>query len=117
MHQAVKIVEGCVTELHGFGLREKKEYILEKIRSCIKIKHDSGYLSFKWKLGVAPSPVLDDVCRKCFMNTYMISHGYLDSIVATLKGNVICSQCVVNLKIILIKLIYNLQFISWSPNI
>jgi hypothetical protein len=67
---------------------EKKEYLLEKVRGCIKAKHPSGFMSFSWKIGVAPAPSAVNMCRKCFTNMYCCSHGYLDYIVRDLKDGV-----------------------------
>jgi hypothetical protein len=47
-------------------------------------------VSFNWKLGVKPSITVDNVCRKCFMNVYSVSHGYLDYIVFDMKGGTRC---------------------------
>ena len=71
---AVSIAEGCLAELRGMKYVEKKIYLLEKVRSCVKTVHDSGYVSFNWKVGVAPAPSACNVCRKCFMAAYDCSH-------------------------------------------
>lgn len=39
-------------------------------------------------LGVAPATVVQNVCRRCFMNTYGCSHGYIDGIVKDIKEGV-----------------------------
>ena len=44
---ALAVVRGCLKELKSLSLYEKKLYLLEKVRSCVKTKHEeSGYFSF-----------------------------------------------------------------------
>ncbi len=87
----VKLVTACQEEINALDRRQKKDYMLQKIRNCFNKRHNvSGYASFSWKLGVAPNIILKDVCRKCFMNVYSVSHGYLDSIVFDIKGGARC---------------------------
>lgn len=88
LKQAVAVATGCLNELHGMTQAEKKFYILEKVRRCVKTKHESGFISFSWQVGVAPAPRALNICRKCFTNMYCCSHGYLDGIVRDLKGGV-----------------------------
>lgn len=85
---ALDVVTGCIHEVKGMNRKEKKEYLLEKIRSCVVTRHSSGYISFGWKLGVSPAPILNGVCRKAFMNAYRCSKGYIDSIVDSLKTGI-----------------------------
>lgn len=89
---AVAIAEGCLAEVRGMKFAEKKIYLLEKVRSCVKTVHDSKYVSFNWKVGVAPAPSACNVCRKCFMAAYDCSHGYIDAIVRDMKDGVRCYE-------------------------
>lgn len=88
--QALEVVKGCMDEVRGMSRVEKKEYLLEKIRNCVKKKHDSGYISFNWKLGVSPASVIEGICRKAFMNVYRCSHGYVDILVDSIKAGTRC---------------------------
>jgi hypothetical protein len=88
LDKAVAVATGCLNELHGMSQLEKKMYLLEKVRGCVKTKHDSGFISFSWKIGIPPAPRAMNVCRFCFMNMYCCSHGYIDGIVRDLKGGV-----------------------------
>lgn len=88
LKNAIAVATGCLNEIHGTSHAEKKVYILEKIRSCVKTKHDSGFISFAWQVGVSPAPRALNVCRRCFMNMYCCSHGYVDGIVKNLKAGV-----------------------------
>lgn len=68
---------------------EKKIYLLEKVRGCVKTIHsDSGYLSFAWKVGVSPRPCAVNVCRTCFLNVYECSHGLVENIVRDIKDGI-----------------------------
>jgi hypothetical protein len=89
-NSAVAIAEGCLAELRSMKSIEKKIYLLEKVRGCVKSVHDSGYVSFNWKVGVAPALTASNVCRKCFMTAYECSHGYVDGIVRDIKKGVRC---------------------------
>jgi hypothetical protein len=83
---ACEIVQGCQNEIKALDRKQKKMYMLEKIRNCITNKSDeSGYCAFRWKIGVAPNKVLLNVCRKCFMNVYNVSHGYVEGLVRDIK--------------------------------
>jgi hypothetical protein len=86
------IATGCLAELRGMKFTEKKIYLLEKVRSCVKTEHDSGYVSFCWKVGASPAPTASNVCRKCFMACYDCSHGYIDAIVRDMKDGVRCYE-------------------------
>jgi hypothetical protein len=36
---ACKVVDGCQAEINGLTRKQKKEYMLEKIRNCCRKKH------------------------------------------------------------------------------
>lgn len=73
-------------EVKGFNRKEKREYMMNKIRNCVlKMHADSGYISFKWEIGRAPQHTLSDVCRKCFMAAYEVGHSMVDTIVLAIK--------------------------------
>ncbi len=68
----------CLQELEGLSPREKKQYLLEKVRA-----YTIGYTAKGYAKAGATS--MHDVCRLCFCHCYEIGHTYLDNLCAAVK--------------------------------
>ena len=64
---------------------EKKQYMMEKARSCLGAVSTKAYLKPKWSIGVAPAHQKSHVCRQCFCHAYGIEHTYLDKLCSDIK--------------------------------
>lgn len=81
----VSIALQCFAELEGLTPKEKKIYMLEKVRACITGKSSKGYFKFNWKIGSQPGLVMDRVCRVCFCRAYGCGLTYVEVLIAKLK--------------------------------
>ena len=82
----VKLVTQCLDELHGLNRKEKKDFMVEKVRRCITGKSKAGYLKFDWTIGTFPGDVHRNVCRRSFRNAYCCGHTFVDDIVSKVKS-------------------------------
>jgi hypothetical protein len=73
-------------ELDGFSAKEKKMYIVEKVRSCISGKSKKGYYRFVWTVGSNPGIVKAKVCRRSFCNAYCCGLTYVKVLISKLKA-------------------------------
>jgi hypothetical protein len=81
------VVAGCKRDCENLKGSEKKNYFLEKIRMAIVCNKSKRY-KYCWKVGAAPAPCIDNVCKTCFLQFYDIGHTYVESIVSSIKNNV-----------------------------
>eukprot|EP01041_Mallomonas_annulata_P013585 gene13585-28845_t len=96
---SVDVIEGCLSETAGLDMRSKREYMMDKIRSTITnrdLQGEGGYARHNWKVGVAPTTVIDGVCRRTFRVCYNIGHTYVDEIVRGIKHMEMNSEPLLN---------------------
>jgi hypothetical protein len=82
---AVDLVTQCQNEIDGFSAKEKKLYMLEKVRGCIIGSTKKGYFKFNWKIGILPGHTMDYVCRDCFCHTYGCGTTFIEVLITKLK--------------------------------
>lgn len=90
--KAIVIVEQCMAELRGLSRREKKAYLLEKVKYCCQEMSAKNYFKPVWRIGTAPGIVKSGVCRACFCNVYEIGHTFLDSLCRDVKDGIRCHE-------------------------
>ncbi len=76
----------CLDELAMLTGKERKLYLLEKVRGCVLGKSEKGYLKMNYTIGVSPGLQLTGVCRKCFCNAYGVGGTFLDDLCSRLKA-------------------------------
>ncbi len=64
--------------------REKKQYLLEKVRAYTIGYTAKGYAKVSFAVGSGATS-MHDVCRLCFCHCYEIGHTYLDNLCAAVK--------------------------------
>ena len=90
--RAVLLVQQCLRELRGLTRKEKKSYLLEKVRSCCRGISEKNYLQPVWTIGAAPGIVKAGVCRRCFCNVYEIGKTMLDNFCKAVKDGSRCQE-------------------------
>jgi hypothetical protein len=82
----VAVAKACLSEMEVLGREERKDYMLEKVRSCVLGTTKKGYLQLRFSVGVAPGPHLHGVCRRSFCTAYGVGHSYIDNLCITIKA-------------------------------
>jgi hypothetical protein len=81
----VHLATQCIEELQHCDKKQKKDYLMEKIRSCIATTTTKGYFSFNWTIGLRPGKIMQNVCRDCFCNAYCCGTTYVDVLIQKIK--------------------------------
>lgn len=80
----VLLIKECIDEIGGLSRKEKKAYLLSKIRSCVNGYSSKGYTNADWVIGIAPGNTLK-VCKQCFCSAYSCGHTFVDELCRRIK--------------------------------
>jgi hypothetical protein len=83
--KGVQLVSSAIKCRMHMTRPEKKDDLRDRVKSCIESFTETGRARMKYSVGEKGSYYLEDVCRTCFLNVYMVSSTHVDNIVKEIK--------------------------------